>query len=205
MNFVEFYNDLYRYACFSTNSVKGLYRKFNRDNYVKWQNAGYLIPLRRGWYAFSDYVSKPGYANYVACKMYAPSYVSLFTALSYYGIIPEAVVDITCVTTQKTASFQNKFGKYSYQSIKPSLYFGFEPKKMLDGNYFLMATPEKAIVDLLYLYPQYNTEADMLELRFDEDFMHQDLDVELLKEYVIKMNNKALSARVSTLLIAYGL
>jgi len=101
--------------------------------------------------------------------------------------------------------FNNLLGHYTYQTIQPDLFFGYEMKQMLDGRTYAMATPEKAILDLLYLYPEYQTVNDMLELRLDEDFLHDDLDTARLSEYAQRMNSKALSARLQTLQKAFSL
>ena len=161
--------------------------------------------LRRGWYAFADYLQQPDYARYFAGKIYAPSYISLHTALSFYGIIPEAVVEITSVTTQKTCRYENAFGQFSYQTVRPRLFWGFEPKTMRDGKQYMMATPEKAIIDLLYLYPQYSSVEDMRELRLDEDWMHDELNLARLKEFAERINSPILNKRIKLLLKAYEL
>ncbi len=83
--------------------------------------------------------------------------------------------------------------------------FGYEPKPMADGRVILLASPEKALLDLLYLNPFYETEADMSELRLDEDFMFEDFNSEIFKEYAERIGSKALNDRVNTLLTVYGL
>lgn len=120
-------------------------------------------------------------------------------------MIPEAVVQITSVTSLKTSSFKNDFGEYSYNSVKPELMFGYEPKTMTDGRAIFFATPEKALLDLLYLNPYYKTENDMVDLRLDEDFMYDDFKIEIFREYAERIGSKALNYRVKTLLTAYGL
>ena len=204
MTYIQFYNQWHPFACFSTQQVKAIYPNFNRSNYIQWQRHGYIVSLRQGWYAFADYMKKNDYAQYFAGQIYEPSYISLHTALAFYGIIPEAVVEITSVTTQKTARFVNDFGSYSYQTIRPRLLFGYEVKTLPDGKTYKMATPEKALVDLLYLYPQYQTEQDMLNLRLDEDWMNEELRISCMQEYLEQINGFALNKRVKTLLKVYG-
>lgn len=63
----------------------------------------------------------------------------------------------------------------------------------------MLAHPEKALLDLLYLYPQYNTEEDIEELRLDEDYMTSELNYDRLDEYQHRIGNKALDARVKLL------
>ena len=204
MTYWQFYNQWHPFACFSTQQVKAIYPHFNRDNYIQWQRHGQIVSLRQGWYAFADYKSKMDYVSYFAGQIYAPSYISLHTALAFYGIIPEAIIETTSVTTQKTARFVNDFGSYSYQTIRPQLFFGFEAKTLQDGKTYKMATPEKALIDMLYLYPQYQTEQDMLDLRLDEDWMADELQISRINGYLGLIHSPALHKRVQTLLKAYS-
>ena len=205
MTYTQFYNLWHSLGCFSIHQVHAIVPTFNRSNLHHWQRAGYIVPLRQGWYAFADYIQQPDFARFIAGKICAPSYISLHTALSFYGIIPEAVVEITSVTTQKTCRYENAFGQFSYQTIRPRLFWGFEPKTMRDGKQYMMATPEKAIIDLLYLYPQYSTPDEMRELRFDEDWMREELNKERLLEYAGRINSPTLNKRIHILLKAYNL
>jgi predicted transcriptional regulator of viral defense system len=143
-----------------------------------------------------------------ANKIYKPSYISLQYALAFYGMIPETVVQLTCVTSLKTASFENGWGQFVYQNLKPSLFFGYAPYPIehpsANGQYFLMATPEKALLDFLYLNSFYKTQEDFESLRLDEDFMTDSLDRERLGGYLKKFASKALNRRVKDLLRLYG-
>ncbi|MCD7850081.1 MAG: hypothetical protein LUH63_10310, partial [Parabacteroides sp.] len=58
---------------------------FDRNSLTRWVKKGYLIRLRQGYFAFSEYKSKPDYFLYFANRIYRPSYISLHTALSFYG------------------------------------------------------------------------------------------------------------------------
>lgn len=119
------------------------------NNLKNWAKRGYLVMLRRGLYVLSD-VKNETDAMALAGKIYPPSYISLETALSYYGIIPEAVFTATSVTTRKTKKFKTPAGNFSYQKIKKEAFGGFEAKKQ-DGISFNLALPEKALVDFFYL------------------------------------------------------
>ena len=134
-----------------------------------------------------------------------PSYISLHTALSFYGMIPEAVVQITCVTSLKTASFTTDFGEYSYKNVKDNLMFGYELKPMADKRNIQFATPEKALLDLLYLYPFYDSKQELEELRLDEDYLHDDLNKGLLTDYCDRFQSKALDHRLKLLFKTYDL
>lgn len=200
MTYLDFHKQWHDLGCFSIQQVYAWRPDFNRLNLRLWAKKGYLVKLRKEYYAFADYLNAPDFHRYIANRIYRPSYISLHTALSYYGMIPEAVVQITSVTTLKTMTFENVFGYYSYQSIKPDLMFGYEPKPMADGRSILFATPEKALLDLIYLNPYYNSKQDMLDLRLDDDYMADEFDATLFREYTAKIGSKALSTRSETLL-----
>jgi len=205
VNFLEFKNQLFDLACFNIHQVYAWQPDFDRNNFTRWVKKGYLIRLRQGYFAFPEYKSRSDYSLYFANRIYRPSYISLHTALSFYGMIPEAVVQITSVTTLKTASFSNGFAEYSYKNIKESLMFGYELRAMADSRTLQFATPEKALLDLLYLYPFYDNEQELEELRLDEDFLHDDFSKDLLMEYCAKFQSKALDHRVRLLFKTYDL
>jgi predicted transcriptional regulator of viral defense system len=192
-------------VCFNLNQIYAVQPDFDRYNLVRWKKKGYLISLRSGYYTFSDFLGKPDYAYYFANRIYQPSYVSLHTALAFYGVIPEAVVQITSVSSLKTAFFSNPFGEFSYRKIKSSLMFGYDLKPMDRRRNLHFASPEKAILDLLYLYPFYDNEQEIRELRFDESFMQEELNRDLFGAFLQKFENKALERRAKLLQSVYGI
>ena len=205
MNFIYFKTKMTELVCFDLNQIYAVQPDFDRNNLVRWKKKGYIVALRNGCFTFPDFLSKPDYAFYFANRMYRPSYVSLHSALAYYGIIPEAVVQITSVSSLKTAFFSNPFGEFSYRNLKSELMFGYDLKPTDKRRSMLFAMPEKAVLDLLYLYPFYNNEQEMNGLRFDEAFMQHDLNVERLNEFAEKFKSKALRKRVDLLLKVYEL
>jgi len=107
---------------------------------------GYIIRLRRGLYQLANEKTPD---LYIANKLYEPSYISLDFALSYYGVIPETVYEITSVTTKTTRRF-NALGKiFSYRHIKKEAFTGYAPISHQGFTVFI-AEPEKAFVDLNY-------------------------------------------------------
>lgn len=115
------------------------------------------------------------------------------------------MVQITSVTTLKTANFQNEFGEYEYKSIRAELMFGYDFKTIANARSIKLARPEKALLDLLYLYPFYNSEKEIEELRLDEDFLQDELDLQRLEDYLSGFKNKALQKRVRLLKSTYSL
>jgi len=205
MNFWQLRNQFYDLVCFNINQVYAWKPDFEKSNLTRWIKQDLLIKLRNSWYSFPDYLKTPNIQHFVSNKMYSPSYVSLHSALAFYGIIPEAIVQTTAVSSLKKAYYENAFGSFSYQQILSELMFGYEQKSFLNKQSLLLATPEKAILDLLYLYSQYNNKQEISELRFDEDFMQEELNIKLLNEFAERFQSKTLRNRVNLLLKVYDL
>lgn len=184
MNYLEFKEKMFDLACFNTDQVYAWQPSFDRNNLHRWTSKGLLIKLKQGLYTFPEYKKKPDFALYFANRIYRPSYISLHTALSFYGMIPEAVMQITSVSPLKTAYFSNELAQYSYKTIKSELMFAYQNKAFADDRVILMATPEKALLDLFYLYPEYDTTQQMEDLRLDEDFLRDNLNPDLMNEYI---------------------
>jgi predicted transcriptional regulator of viral defense system len=123
-----------------------------KTNLHRWQKKGRVIRLRRGVYVLNQEDSRIRPSRlFLAKEIYGPSYVSMEYALSVYGLIPEQTAAVTSICTKKTMSFKNKFGSFIYQHIKTSAFAGFEQEKDEAGLAYFMATPEKALVDFIYL------------------------------------------------------
>ncbi len=101
-------------------------------------------------------------------RIYAPSYVSLQWALSYYHLIPEGVFSITAATSLKTRHFKTPIGVFSYKHVKPSLLFGYRLIEF-EGMAYRLAEPEKAILDYLYSNPSVRTQQDIDSLRLNRN------------------------------------
>jgi len=213
VNYLDFRERLIPEGCFSIHQVRAFFPLLDRNNLTRWTQKGQLVKLRQGWYAFPELLQAPDFSRYIANRIYRPSYISLHTALSIYGMIPEAVTDITSITTLKTAKFENKFGNYRYQNVKTDIFFGYKPVTTPNGTAsinapqrtWFLALPEKALLDFLYLYSFYDNEAELEQLRLDEDFMTEELDLGRLGEYQQKIGNKALDNRIKKLLKIYSL
>ena len=112
---------------------------------------GEIIRLRRGLYAVDEIYSnaKPS-VELVANLLYGPSYISMDYALSYYGLIPERVYEVTSMTTKRVRSFATPLGRYTYIKTSACLYgIGLETQQSSDGTYYMMASKEKALCDKL--------------------------------------------------------
>jgi predicted transcriptional regulator of viral defense system len=140
---------------------------------------GILSALKRG-----VYIAGPQLANevrpepfLVANHLLGPSYVSLDTALSFHGLIPERVYEITSVTTKYSRSFSTPMGLFSYIRLELPYYtFGIQRVKLTDEQFAMIASPEKSLFDKIVttsgviLRSVKAAESYLLEnLRMDED------------------------------------
>ncbi len=138
--------------------------------------SGRLLQLRRGLYALAPpYRKVKPHPFLVANHIVRPSYVSLQSALAHHGIIPEHVPVVTSVTTSRPGLWNTALGDFAYRHIKKELFFGYYVEDLGGGQTAMVATPEKALLDLLYLQPASDREAYLQELRL-ENLESLDLD-----------------------------
>jgi len=137
----------------------------------RWVASGRLTRLRRGLYVVAEpYASRRPYPFEVANALVAPSYVSMEYALGWYGIIPEAVFTVTSVTTGRAGAFTTPFGRFAYRHVRPGYFWGYDLVPLLSGPPALqpqayVASPEKALLDLLYFRRRADDTALLAELR----------------------------------------
>lgn len=113
---------------------------------IRYTRRGLLRRLKRGLYAVEGRLpSKWCLAN----RLYQPSYISLESALSYHGLIPETVYSVTSVTTKSTREFNVLGTSYLFRTVKRKGFFGYRSVEV-DGQSALMAEKPKALADYLY-------------------------------------------------------
>jgi hypothetical protein len=112
-----------------------------------------IIRVKKGLYIFGpDFRKRPYSREILANLIYGPSYISLDYALSYYGIIPERVETLTSVTTGRSRAFNTPVGQFKYSMIPLKVFqTGMTRIELDDGGAFLIATPEKAIIDKVFI------------------------------------------------------
>ena len=197
MTFQGFRIAFQSYPIFSFGEIEKLFPKFDRKNLVNWQRKNYIEKIRNSWYRFTEIPLNEDALFFVSNHIYTPSYISLESALSHYGFIPEGVFKITAISTLKTHQFTTPIGNFSYQNIKPNLFFGY---KLLPYNnfYYKIAEPEKTILDYLYLHPDIKTEDILYELRLNVIEINQQINFDTLMHYTDFIDSKSLLKRVKT-------
>ena len=168
---------------FSKNDIVLAGGKIYDYQLTRWVKKGYLLKIKNGIYIFKrDYEKIKG--EEIAAAIYQPSYLSLESALSAYGLIPEIVYSYVSVTGKTNRTFDNKFGHFIYRHLKPELFWGYREVRTISG-WYLIAEPEKAILDYLYLnLSKINSESDFENLRFNEDRLCETLNRDKFLQYL---------------------
>lgn len=122
-------------------------------NYISyWQKKEELLPVKRGFYVFKNFIEKSDnalfYARFLATKMIEPSYLSGEFMLQEYQALTDVVFGYSIATTKKTTTITNEFGAFNYFLIKPKFFLGFHQKKYGDMIWY-EASKAKALFDFL--------------------------------------------------------
>jgi predicted transcriptional regulator of viral defense system len=148
-----------------------------------WVKKGNLLRLKNGLYAFAKDKERIK-GEEVAAFIYEPSYLSLESALAWYGFIPEMVYAYVSVTARINRTFTNDFGTFLYRHIKPELFWGYSETKTQYGHY-LLAEPEKALLDYLYLnLSKIRNETDFANIRLNLDTIKETIDSKKFLKYL---------------------
>jgi predicted transcriptional regulator of viral defense system len=148
-----------------------------RRQLSRWTAAGRLYQVRRGLYALAPPFQKVRpHPFLVANRLMQGSYVSCQSALAYYGLIPEYVPVVTSVAAARPGRWETLLGSYQFRHLKPELVYGYRLLDVADRQQAFVATPEKALLDLVHLQPRGDQAAYLQELRL-QDLERLDLGV----------------------------
>ncbi|MGC8879052.1 MAG: type IV toxin-antitoxin system AbiEi family antitoxin domain-containing protein [Anaerolineae bacterium] len=137
-----------------------------RRQLSRWVKAGRLYQLRRGLYAPAPPFQKvKPHPFVVANHLVRGSYVSCQSALAHYGLIPEYTPVVISVTAARPGRRETPFGIFEFRHIQPKLLRGYRQMDLGSGQKAFVATPEKALLDLIYLHPGADSPDYLRELR----------------------------------------
>lgn len=163
-----------------------------RRQLTRWVANGKLIQVRRGLYAVAQpYRDTHPHPFLVANMMRRASYVSLQSALEHYGMIPEYVPVITSVTTRRTGEITNKLGVFKFNHIKKELFWGYKEVEVMDRRKIFIASPEKGLLDLIYLTPQSDSMEYLQELRIQNTGK---INTEILRDFAKKFKTPKINS-----------
>jgi predicted transcriptional regulator of viral defense system len=199
MNYIAFRERFKEFTVFSVNDIASAAPGFHRRRLNDWQEKGYLKKIVKGYYRFSGTTLDENVLFEIANRIYAPSYISFETAFAYYGLIPEAVYSITSATTRITRTFHSPAGEFVYHTLKPALFFGYNVVRYGEGKHCSIASPEKAILDQLYINPSLCDAEDFEAIRFNRDIFLDIVNHETLSRYVHRFQRPSLVRRLESL------
>lgn len=199
MQYIELREQLKGLTIFSLADIRRIEPGFHRRRLNEWQKKGYIIKIIKSFYIFSGLKINENAIFEIANEIYPPSYVSFEMALSYYGLIPESVYGITCASSRRTYRFKTKIAEFSYRTIKPRLFFGYDIIQH-DGGRYKLAAAEKALLDYFYIHPEINTGEDFEKLRINKEIFLNVVSKNRLLAYLRRINQKRLTKRVKNFL-----
>ncbi len=137
-----------------------------RSQLTRWKNRGRILQLRRGVYLLAPpYRKVEPHPFLIANYLRKESYVSLQSALAHYGMIPEHVPVVTSVTTARPERLTTPAGTFTFNHVNQSSFYSYLQVEVSKGQRAFIATPEKALLDLIYLTPGGDRPAYLKELR----------------------------------------
>lgn len=150
------------------------------------EKSGVLIRLKKGMYVVSPKESgKLLSLELIANHLYGPSYVSMESALRYFGLIPERVYANLSMTVKHSREFNNQLGRFIYTQCQKE-YFPIGIRQEIHAETaFLIATPEKALCDLIIHTPNLNLRFKKEILTYLEEFLRFDMDAFYQMDYRI--------------------
>ena len=163
--------------------------KYNKISAL--EKKGDIIRLKQGLYVPNPELSGKQLSLFmIGNNLYGPSYISLQSALRYYGLIPERVYTICSMTMKRSQMFYNDLARFEYVHINKDVFpIGVKVETLEDGTAFLIATPEKALCDLISNISNLNLryKKEILvwleeDIRFDMDELFN-FDTSILREY----------------------
>ncbi|MFY9116290.1 MAG: hypothetical protein WBK97_00085 [Bacteroidales bacterium] len=129
--------------------------RFPRNKIAALEKEGKIIRLKRGLYVVSPQVSRQLLSvELLANHLYGPSYVSMESALRNYGLIPEQVYTVRSMTLNRSKKYKTSLGYFEYTTV-PAAYYPIGIVQQIAGNgyTYLIASPEKALCDLITATP----------------------------------------------------
>jgi len=144
----------------------------------RWVQSGRIRQLRRGLYMLAPpYQQVKPHPFLLANALMPGSYVSMQSALAFYGLIPEYTPRILSMTLLRPSHWE---GGFHFQHLAPHFFFGYQLVELSQGQQAFLAVPEKALLDLVHLTPKSDS------LNYLEQLRLQNLDrleLSLLREY----------------------
>ncbi len=197
MRYLDIQKAMHSFPVFSVNDLRRYFHEIDSRRLTEWQEKGYLTKIRQGYYKFSNRKIDDFFLMHTAIKIYSPSYISLESALSYHGLMPEGVFSTTSVTTKNTSTFTTPFGEFTYRNMKPGVFFGYSIIRQ-NNVPAAIAEPEKALLDLIWFRKPDDPE-DFEALRLNQSMLEETINWRKMLNYAELYLSPVLAKRVNKL------
>jgi len=172
-----------------------------RRQLTRWTKAGRLYQLRRGLYALAPpYQKVKAHPFVIANRLASGSYVSCQSALAHYDLIPESAPTVVSVCSCRPRHRDTPLGSFLFRHVRRKYLGGYQLLELGDGQQALIAIPEKALLDLIYLTPEGDSAEYIQSLRLQN---LENLNVRSLRE-AAEIFDKPKLRRAAEVLIAQG-
>ena len=173
-----------------------------RVQLTRWVKSGRITQLRRGLYVIAPPFQKvKPHPFLVANLMQRASYVSLQSALAFHGLIPDIVHTTISVSTGRPERRETPLGIFAFRHIQRELLRGYRMMELQGSQQpsqqALVANPEKALLDLIYLQPRGDSPDYLRELRLQN---LERLDMDELFRQAETFNTPKLQRAAETIL-----
>jgi hypothetical protein len=179
----------------------------NPDDFIsRMVKSGELVRLKNGFFLITEKFEENGIPyEQIANLLYGPSYISFEWALSYYKMIPEGVYVVTNASATKSKNYTTPIGTFDYIYLSHFRYaIGIDQKENAAGS-FLIATPEKALADVIHLKSKKLEGHDLLVDLIEARRIDEDLLKNLNKNHLFEIADQYRSKAVVNLINVLGM
>jgi predicted transcriptional regulator of viral defense system len=164
----------------------------------RWVNDGKIIKLHKGLYTLAEPYRKFILEPFcIANSLKRASYVSVYSALSWYGMIPEFVPLVTSITAGRPQTIETPLGRFEFRHVSNKYFWGYRQVELKFRQTAFIALPEKALLDLIYLTPGGS------EMEFIEGLRLQNFELlkrSVLCEYVKKFKSHKINRALKNII-----
>ena len=198
MKFIDLKLKFQNQPIIDTRNIANALGPLDRRRLFEWQKKGYIKKITNNFYLFTDNQINDTSLKIIANTVYSPSYIGLESAMSHYGLIPEAVYQVTSITSRKTKIFKTQIAEFSYRTIKKSCFWGYALAHDKTHAYYI-SDPEKTILDYFYLNPHQSDPDSIAELRLNKQICREMFKLKTFEKYLKIFQNKKLESTIAIL------
>lgn len=163
----------------------------------RWGKDGRIIKLHKGLYTLAEpYRKVPCEPFSIAKNLKHASYVSLYSALSWYGMIPEFVPTVASITTGRPQTIETPLGRFEFRHVSKKYFWGYKQVELKFEQTTFIAHPEKALLDLIYLTPHGDEIEFIEELRLQN---FEKIDRAVLCEFAGRFQSPKINRALSNI------